>query len=399
MLEGLDAINWAELRHAYGSASDVPALLRALLSDDPQTAEQALYELHASIWHQGTVYEATSYAVPFLVKSLDHGPTRDKAGILGLLEVIAEGVSYADVHHRDPEVRNAPEIRTTIAQELAWVQSARDAVRQGSPTYARLLREGDHWARIFATRILAKFPQDAAPIAATLQDALSQEPDPAVRVEIIGALGDLLGMTDDPPAATRHKSLATLEALLGASDAPIQLAAAIAIARVTGAATPANAVALLVHGLMHPERYSAYESDMIGMLSHHRILPVVRGMGLSAGIPVLVEALGQVEAPDTAHEVAAAALGMAFQGPDLDRYGRAYGHEGSRPTIHYWGGSEDSQTVTQHGGITDEQTTVLYAVLRSASFWETKTNLLSLFGLPGNRKTLERFVQQHCDRH
>jgi hypothetical protein len=46
MLEGIDAIHWAELRHAHGPASDVPDLIRNLLSDDPEIVEEALDSLY-----------------------------------------------------------------------------------------------------------------------------------------------------------------------------------------------------------------------------------------------------------------------------------------------------------------------------------------------------------------
>lgn len=32
MLEGIDSVPWGELEHAYGSAEDVPGLLRKLLN-------------------------------------------------------------------------------------------------------------------------------------------------------------------------------------------------------------------------------------------------------------------------------------------------------------------------------------------------------------------------------
>jgi hypothetical protein len=55
MLERLDTIDWATFSHAYGSAEDVPALIRALRSPDPETRDCALSELFSTIWHQGTV--------------------------------------------------------------------------------------------------------------------------------------------------------------------------------------------------------------------------------------------------------------------------------------------------------------------------------------------------------
>lgn len=57
MLENLDKVNWANLTHAYGEASDVPALLLELASPDAATRKEAHYYLYGNIIHQGMVYE------------------------------------------------------------------------------------------------------------------------------------------------------------------------------------------------------------------------------------------------------------------------------------------------------------------------------------------------------
>jgi hypothetical protein len=63
----LDDVPWAQLHHAYGSAADVPKLIRALISPDAKTRSDAWYELHGNLWHQGTIYEATGHVVPTLL--------------------------------------------------------------------------------------------------------------------------------------------------------------------------------------------------------------------------------------------------------------------------------------------------------------------------------------------
>jgi hypothetical protein len=65
-LAGLDDVDWAGLRHAYGPAGDTPGLLRALVSESPAKREHAVHELYGNIFHQGSRYEATAHAVPFL---------------------------------------------------------------------------------------------------------------------------------------------------------------------------------------------------------------------------------------------------------------------------------------------------------------------------------------------
>jgi hypothetical protein len=52
MLEGLGAIDWTSLEHAYGGASDVPDLLHDL-ADGRERAFDALW---GNAFHQGTRY-------------------------------------------------------------------------------------------------------------------------------------------------------------------------------------------------------------------------------------------------------------------------------------------------------------------------------------------------------
>lgn len=86
MLAGVDDIPWHDLRHAYGPADDVPVLLRALALRSGEAGD-ALDALYGSICHQGSVYSATPYAVPFLARIA----ARIRAlPVLGLLGWIAD---------------------------------------------------------------------------------------------------------------------------------------------------------------------------------------------------------------------------------------------------------------------------------------------------------------------
>src|SRR5262245_17897805 len=91
MLEALDTIDWAKLTHAHGEASNVPGLLRSLLSEYADLRMDALSTLHEQIWHQGDVYPASAAAVPFLYELLTHPDVQDKWGIVSLLGSIATG--------------------------------------------------------------------------------------------------------------------------------------------------------------------------------------------------------------------------------------------------------------------------------------------------------------------
>jgi hypothetical protein len=196
MLEGLDDIPWDRLGHAYGSAADVPAILRSIAAGDAD----ALDELSACIVHQGTIYEATGPAIPFLIQLLD--VERDNAvALLEVLEAIACGTSYADVHsaYDPPTQRGSKETRAAIDRELAWVHSAREAVLAGVPAYLRLLTGANERVRAQAARLLAECDVSAE-IQGALSDCSVRDPSPLVRASAVFAV-EALGLVHDELSA------------------------------------------------------------------------------------------------------------------------------------------------------------------------------------------------------
>jgi hypothetical protein len=88
-------VDWSALRHAYGSAEDVPVHLAALRSPDEQERHEAFGELWSSIVHQGNRYSASAAAVPFLLELVADPSTPDRWLPLHLLGVIAVGSDEA----------------------------------------------------------------------------------------------------------------------------------------------------------------------------------------------------------------------------------------------------------------------------------------------------------------
>ena len=55
VLQRLDSVPWADLEHAYGSAADVPTLLRKLLDPGSESfRNEVLSILYSNVFHQGT---------------------------------------------------------------------------------------------------------------------------------------------------------------------------------------------------------------------------------------------------------------------------------------------------------------------------------------------------------
>ncbi len=95
MLEGLDKVDWRSLAHAYGSAGDVPDLVRALAFGEKNEREEALESLYCNIFHQGSRYQATPYAVPFLLELISFKDRPDKCALVYFLVNLALGFEEA----------------------------------------------------------------------------------------------------------------------------------------------------------------------------------------------------------------------------------------------------------------------------------------------------------------
>lgn len=240
MLEGLDRLDWGQLSHAYGAAGDVPRLLRALASPDVETREEAVHEFFGSIWHQGTVYSATAAAVPFLIELLQACPVSPRVEILLLLQSIAGGSSYLDVHqrHRDfyYEERHTPEYQAQLERELEWVRAARAAVLAGTPVYQDRLTDPDPAVRAMVPYLLASCAERAAEIEPTLRWRLDLETEPGPRTSIVTALTALWRQAaggEGNPVPLADERCQILAGLMRApTESPaVRLAAAMGLAR------------------------------------------------------------------------------------------------------------------------------------------------------------------------
>jgi hypothetical protein len=403
MLEGLDAIDWAELHHAYGPATDVPDLIRSLLSDDPEIVEEALDSLYGTIWHQGTVYQATAYAVPFLIELLDSEAEQAKVGLLGLLGGIGAGASYSDVHVRQEEERLKPEVEAQIARELDWVKAAHEAVRRGLPVYIRLLDHENKDVRMMAAWLLAVFPEDAVPIATALRTTIERETDLPVKAGMVVNLGELLhpagygggqpvAAPADCPEDLRREYSRFFEDLVRHETFPgVRLAAAVSLAKVAPAGVSPEAVDMLADGLVNRENYRC----AVITPPVYAILPAMLVLPPEGSVSTLGRALEAVRDSDTAHKIAVTLLTIAFGGEPLQERGAAYNQEGGVRKIEYWGPHWLPKEVPpRREAITELQRQALEDIANCDAFWTIRTNLLDIFGLPDTRDQLRDVIHR-----
>lgn len=178
MIEGLERVAWAELSHAYGSADDVPDLLRRMAGTDETDVITAQEELRGSILHQGSVCTATAPTVPFLGALLADPATVHPGGIAHLLG------DMADI--RDPDLAGLRAAVTTQVDRLLPLLTAADA-----------------YTRQVAAFALAHCPGRAHEIIPALHERWATEPEPPVRGCLVIAV-----VTLDPGTGLLREALA-----------------------------------------------------------------------------------------------------------------------------------------------------------------------------------------------
>jgi hypothetical protein len=278
MLETLDTIDWTNLEHAYGRASDVPETLRMLASPDPKIREKGYYTVYGNIFHQGTRYEATAYAVPFLYEMLREPNTPERGQLVSLLVSLAMGyeneflpfgfdpaeyfsflntpetqgkmecarelgIFYGDEDDDDEEDGLSYEEREELYEvKLGFaIRDTYRAVENGVPDIIALLDDPDAEVRIQAAHALAWFPERTTDSLPALRRAYGNASTPHERANILPALGILARAAGD------KSDIELLTSLLDEGQPNIvRQTAAIALTTLLEAETPADALAILM---------------------------------------------------------------------------------------------------------------------------------------------------------
>jgi tetratricopeptide (TPR) repeat protein len=384
VLAGLDEVPWRTLQHAYGPATDVPGQLRALLSPDEHVRERAMHRLYGNIWHQGSVYEATAYAVPFLIKLLAYARTPDKPAILHLIADLAEDDG------------------TRTYGEDSEAKSAHDAVGAGLPLYLDLLAAStEPQLRGAAITVLAAFRERSAESVPPLQAALAAEQERLTRVSLLWALGRVMDAS--------VQSRAYFEVTLTHIDDPVlAFLAAAALADRAAEATPEHAVDVLVEasgavdaegdegeGAWGVPDLDETLADLVTFSWEGTLeLAVARlcKLGSERAVPALLRAFHLTRTGDAARTVAHALLDLTFNDGRLQPKGMGISrHPDGREKINYW--EPARQPERSAATLSAGQRTLLEALAAHDPFWEQDHDLLALYGLPATREGVQALVR------
>lgn len=245
MFEQLDEVDWASMNHAYGSAADVPKLIRNLASDDAEVRDRALHAAYGNIFHQGSRYEATAPTVPFLLEILEQPDYPGQAALLHLLTHLVMGYSeswiplgvgdqirgmrkeLAELQARPAEVRaNDPKDGLgwgTNEDWLRWMVDITDEARKGVPCFVQLLGSDDEYVRMAAAYMLSWLPEDLETFAPALWEVASNDESDTVRANALIALAIASG--DE----TFEEYVEATEEMLAGAEPVVRFGAAVAL--------------------------------------------------------------------------------------------------------------------------------------------------------------------------
>ncbi len=370
MLEKLETVNWNELTHAFGEASDLPILIRALASEKVYEREEAMSVLFTNIWHHGVVFEASAYVVPFLIELAQNADISNRNELLILVAHLATGNSLLEAHQKieGPEVLENPEMKAQLARERQWVLRTRQTAQKFVASYVRLLEDPDPDVRAASAYLLACFRGDARKIAPVILRRLGKENHTRTRASLVLCLGAL---------ANGNSSYLQCFEAIRKSKLPdlVRLAAAMAEARNLRETTPEATLEFLVDVITSIDPLLPAEYKRLPWADGHiagdssLVLCYFGPQRAAQAIPDLLQAIHYVDAHSALH-IAYTLLFAAFGG----RKG------------YTWQAQELNET--QH--------LVLTALLDNDTVWELNLDmaeLLRMFGLPDWPDTLVKFLE------
>ncbi|THA28395.1 hypothetical protein E6W17_41090 [Streptomyces sp. A1547] len=125
--------DWSQLTHAYGTAEDVPGLLRAA---GPDPENPAWNELWSRLCHQGTVYPASFASLPALAEKARESTATERTMALLLAASI---VASTDRPYGIPDPKNSYAAEISELIELAEEALRHPSLADGPDRYVELL--------------------------------------------------------------------------------------------------------------------------------------------------------------------------------------------------------------------------------------------------------------------
>lgn len=417
MLNGLDQVDWENISHSHGKATDFPRWLRELTSDDRPTRQNALEALWEYSNHQGSIYQVTEYVIPFLIELLQADHVQDKSDILGMMASITRNCRW------DVELsRHGGNERQTL-----------ENVKEGLPVYIDLLTHTDPHVRFLAFELIVAQKEVLwdRPVLKDLRAAIVQERVPDIKADMITSWCHFLSFFYLPlldlHSEQYNDAVALLTALMEPSEPDlVRYHAALALLDYAWNTVeiPGVMVDIFKDAVIDPDKYARTDAPSSTRNIVKGAVDGLRFLHLDRRIDVLAEVLPQIRHPEDAHDTARALLDLVFYG--FVRPMTLASREIKGPVVYYqrlpddypaerpdnsqmmfrtysWESPEEARlfgrlysplpTKRDVKTLTAEQRRVLSLVIETDLPWMLHSNMLEMYGLPVYRHDVRAMLE------
>lgn len=181
-------IDWSQLQHAYGAATDLPPLLRACTGSDLDACLAARTELRDRVFHQGSIYSSTGPALRVLFEGLDAKRADPSVACMMFLFDVLEHLLPAFAAGEKRATSNMRACREAIEGAVPKLQSLSTAEDVLVKAWAVHLL---CWMPVpvdgLAAQELGRIKGDLAPVMA-ITSALAAASDPTLQPECVAVL-------------------------------------------------------------------------------------------------------------------------------------------------------------------------------------------------------------------
>ena len=181
----------------------------------------------------------------------------EKLDLVTFLAILAGGNSYKRQHLNltGEQRKQDPVFQQEMTEEIRWVCSTHQAVREGMDIYLAFLDDQDLQVSVATTYLLASLPEDQARLTPPLQAHLARETEERMIACLLLSLGQLL------PATTDSTDLLML--YLTAGDTPlVRFCAAMALCFLLKAMVPEEVVLVFFTALTDPVSVKATYDEL-----------------------------------------------------------------------------------------------------------------------------------------
>ena len=412
----IDTVDWNELQHAYGAASDIPPLLRQVATLKGRKLHEPIGELYSRVLHQGTIYSASPPVARVVIEMVGTADLEHKTFIYDLLDGFCEASRRAFIDGRaiPCHAGGDPVDGRAIEREIL----------AGAGAFVPDLTHAEADIRRYAANLLTAFRSMTLESASLVRDRWFVETDATVRSAMVIGLTRVRGLFAD--------WMEFLEKALDKErDANSRYLLRLAQVDELKASADSAAVDDLIRSFVEANAGDYFRND------DGRFFEVLQGLGVDRNVAGLLEAFRLTTNRELLRVLAERLLRVVFEDqrtdwgqtassllqedgsvppqPDMSRQAvkivaklilwkifpfirrwQIRRMTQSKPKgiwkVDYWGLKGTAPEIPAH--LTETQQRVLIALAEKAELWKFRTNLWELFGLPGEAEGIRRFATE-----